>query len=430
VHFLSLPDHTLATATEAGEGYGHGVKVLIAHNRYRSAVPSGENQVVEAELGALRSAGVEVVPYLRSSDEIAHMDVKDRVLVPLMPLHSQRALNDIDHMISVHQPDIVHLHNPYPLISLSIVKTAHSYGVPVVQTVHNHRHSCARGSYFRAGHPCFECRGKALPWPAVQHGCYRDSRLQSVAMAAALYGHRHDQRAVDKYIAVSQHIADSLMESGLVRLDQVVIRPNSVPDPGDAGPAGAGLLFVGRFSEEKGVPLLLDAWERSGKAFGTLTFIGDGPERARIEARAAVKGSGVACDGPMDQSGVRAAMKASSAVVVPSTASEAISLVVLEAFSHGRPVIACDVGGLSSTVDSSVGWLSRPDVVGLADTLRRAAAAAANPIGRTARLVYEAKYSPEVVLSQQLKIYATVIAESRKPPRNWLAPGLRSRQTP
>lgn len=402
-----------AALRSIAERYRRSVKVLVAHNRYQSAFPSGENEVVDAEIDQLRRAGVAVIPYIRSSDEIAYMGTKDRIFLPFMPMHSRRATAEVISLLEQHQPDLVHLHNPYPLISLSIVRAAHEHGVPVVQTVHNHRHSCARGSFFRDGHPCFECQGKALPWPAVQHGCYRDSRVQSVALATALYTHRQDQRDMDRYIALSPPIAESLHNSGLVRPDQVIIRPNSVPDPGPAIPPGKGLLFAGRLSREKGILLLLDAWQHSGRPFGTLTIAGDGPERAQVEASAAATDSGVAFLGPQDREGVNRAFKACAALVVPSTAPEALPLVVLEALSHARPVIASNIGGLVSVVDESVGWLTTPDIASLSATLNRAAASDLAQLGRTARAAYERTYTPGVVTAQQIAIYKAVVAAHR-----------------
>ena len=47
------------------------MRVVVVHNRYRSAVPSGENEIVDHEIAVLGRAGHEVRPYLRESDEIA-----------------------------------------------------------------------------------------------------------------------------------------------------------------------------------------------------------------------------------------------------------------------------------------------------------------------------------------------------------------------
>jgi glycosyltransferase involved in cell wall biosynthesis len=385
------------------------VKVLVAHNRYRSDLPSGENRVVDTEIEMLRSAGVEVVTYLRSSDEIAKMPAVRRLTVPLQPVHARRAVADVGRLIDEHRPDVLHLHNPFPLISWSVVGAAHERGVPVVQTVHNHRHSCMRGSYFRDGHPCHLCKGHATPWPAVQHGCYRDSHLQSVPMAIAFRAHRHDQRCVDRYVALTQPIADSILASGLVRPDQVVVRPNTAPDPGPPARPGTGLVFVGRLTVEKGVDVLVDAWQTSDRPFGTLTVVGDGPLRTELEARAADPHSGLVVRGPLDQDAVAQVVRGAAAVAVPSTSPEALPLVVLEAFAHGRAVLAADGGGLAATVTPDVGVLAAPTVPGMTSALTALAAADLAALGRAARTRYEQRYAPPVVVAAQLDIYRGVL---------------------
>ena len=382
----------------------------MAHNRYRSDLPSGENRVVDAEIELLRQAGVQVVPYLRSSDEIATMSLPERVSVPLQPLHGRRAVQDIGRLIDAERPDLLHLHNPFPLRSWSVVRTAQDRGVPVVQTVHNHRHSCMRGSYFRDGHPCRLCEGKDLPWPGVQHGCYRDSRVQSVPMAAAFRLHRGHQRAVDRYIALTDPIAQSLRASGLVRPDQVTVRPNTVPDPGAPTPPGDGLVFVGRLTVEKGIDVLVQAWRAAGRPFGTLSVVGDGPLRGSLE-RAAVTTTGLHLRGPLPPPAVADALRSAAAVVVPSTSPEALPLVVLEAFAHGRPVLAASGGGLDATVTPDVGVLAPPTLAGISRGLAELAASDLAAMGRSARQAYEREYAPAQFVRRQLEIYREVVSQ-------------------
>ncbi len=386
------------------------MKILVAHNRYRADLPSGENVAVDEEIAALGRAGVHVVPYLRSSDEIPHLSAAGKLTLPLLPLHSPRAVADILRLIEDHAVDVLHLHNPYPLISMSVVRAAHRQGVPVVMTLHNHRHSCVRGSYFRDGHPCTLCRGKSLPWPAVQHGCYRDSRVQSVPMVAALGAHRSDQRRVDRYIALTESMAASIRESGLVSPDQVVLRPNTVPDPGPATPPGRGLLFVGRLTAEKGIPLLLAAWERAGRPFGSLTIVGEGPEAPAVAAAVQRTDGAVRAAGRLRVDQVAAAMRESAVLVVPSTAPEAQPLVVLEALAHGRPVLATGGRGLEDVVDDTVGWLAEPTGEGLASTLTKAAADDLAALGSAGRRRYEQTHAPAVVTAAQIEIYREVMS--------------------
>ncbi len=162
------------------------MKIVVAHNRYSSAQPSGENIIVDAEIAQLRAAGVEVLPFLRSSDEIGELPASQKLLLPLGPIYAGRAQRELTALIRGHRPDVLHLHNPYPLISPWIVRTAHAHGLPVVQTVHNYRQVCVNGVYFRDGHICQDCKGRALPLPAVRHACYRGSTAQSLVMATAL----------------------------------------------------------------------------------------------------------------------------------------------------------------------------------------------------------------------------------------------------
>src|SRR5687768_12230096 len=98
------------------------MKVVVAHNRYRSAQPSGENTIVEQELDQLAAAGVEVVPFLRDSDDIDAMSAAGKALLPVSPLYNASAQRELSALLDEHRPDVLHLHNPYPLLSPAVVR--------------------------------------------------------------------------------------------------------------------------------------------------------------------------------------------------------------------------------------------------------------------------------------------------------------------
>src|ERR1043166_3888725 len=125
------------------------MKVVVAHNRYSSAQPSGENVMVDAEIAQLKAAGVGVVPFIRSSDEISTLPVARKALLPLSPIWAPTAQRDLAALLRAERPDVFHLHNPYPLLSPWVVRTAHRAGVPVVQTIHNYRHVCLAATFVR-----------------------------------------------------------------------------------------------------------------------------------------------------------------------------------------------------------------------------------------------------------------------------------------
>ncbi|MEU1605608.1 glycosyltransferase [Micromonospora matsumotoense] len=420
------------------------MRIVVAHNRYREAQPSGENTMVDSEIGQLTAAGVEVLPFIRSSDEIPSMPKSAKALLPISPIYAPRAQQDLSRLLTEHRPDVLHLHNPYPLLSPWVVRTAHKHGVPVVQTVHNYRQVCSSGIYFRDGVICQDCKGRALAVPSIVHRCYRDSRAQSALMAATLAVHRGTWRSVDRFIALTSAIADHLTDYG-IPAERIVIKPNAVPDPGAPTPLGDGFLFLARLTPEKGVDLLLDAWRRHPVgSLGTLRVAGDGELRPLVEAAAAERAD-VVYLGQLDRAGVRAAVEASAVVIAASMWHDVLPTVIIEALASGRPVLGTALGGIPYLVGAdaphepagtgpaavasavaghapppagppaipagllggTAGWVVPPDPAALAAALPVARAGAAL-LSAPARLRYEQTFHPDVVLKRHLAIYASL----------------------
>lgn len=392
------------------------MKVVVAHNRYREAQPSGENTVVDLEIAQLTAAGVTVLPFLRSSDEIPNLSPTSKALLPIAPIYAPRAQRDLAELIKEHRPDVLHLHNPYPLLSPWVVRTAHRFGVPVVQTVHNYRQVCASGVYFRDGGICQDCRGRFVGIPAVVHRCYRGSRAQSALMATTLAVHRPTWRSVDRYIALTDAIAEHLRDYGIAA-ERIVVKPNAVPDPGPPAPLGDGFLFLGRLSPEKGLGLLLDAWRRHPDgALGPLRIAGDGELRPLAEEAAAERAD-VAFFGPLDRDGVRAALRSTAVVLATSTWHDVLPTVVLEALAAGRPVLGTALGGIPYLVGDA-GWLVPPTPDALAAALPTARAAAA-ALTAAARSRYERMFHPTVLTRRLMDVYTALPpARSRANPRD------------
>jgi glycosyltransferase involved in cell wall biosynthesis len=137
------------------------------------------------------------------------------------------------------------------------------------------------------------------------------------------------------------------------------------------------ILAVGRLVAKKGFPVLLDAAATLLAPF-TLRIVGDGADRAALERQLADLGIGdrVQLVGPRTHDDLPAEFAAAHIVVVPSVMDDngdrdGLPNVVLEAMSSGRPVIASDVGAVSSAVvDGRTGVLVAPrDVEALAGAI-------------------------------------------------------------
>jgi glycosyltransferase involved in cell wall biosynthesis len=383
------------------------MRVLVVHNRYRSAMPSGENRVVDDEVEMLRDAGVNVETFFRNSDDIADFSPLQRATLAISPTYNVEAVRAFRRVIADRRPDIVHLHNPFPLISPWVVRAAKQAGVPVAQTVHNYRFACPNGLFYRDGQVCEDCADKAFPWPAVQHGCYQGSRSSSLAMAVAARSHRSTWALVDRFLCVSEFVAEKLARAG-VEGERIIVKYNAVDDPGPPAPLGEGFVFAGRLSDEKGVEHLLEAWSLSGLGTQTtLTIAGDGPLRSAVEVEAA-RTAGLRYVGQVDREQIGALVRSSRAVVVPSGCFEALPTNVLEAYAAGRPAIVMAGGAAARLVDETVGWTASATANDLSDALRAASVGNAEVRGRAARERYIENFTNEAVIRSTLAIYAAL----------------------
>ena len=383
------------------------MKVLLVHNWYRGSIPSGENRVVETELEALRVAGVDARSFFRSSDEFETMSVLGKARASIAPITGS-SNSEFKAILREWGPDVVHLHNPYPLISPRVVDIAMQVGVPLVATIHNFRLQCMNGLLFRDGHICTDCEGRSLGIPGVLHSCYRGSMSQSAIMATAIGLHHKRWDGVSRFIAVSEFVAERLASWG-VEKGRIAVKPNPVSDPQSTTPPQRGFLFAGRLSEEKGVTLLLDSWAQSGlDGAEELLIAGGGPLFEQVKRRASQFRS-VNVLGVLDAAGVDRVRRRTAVGITCSLCFEAHPAVG-ESFAHGRPVIATDIGALGSIVDDSVGWLVEPTIEGLSAGL--VAACDRESIakrGASARTRYERDYRPEVVVANLIAIYEGVV---------------------
>lgn len=149
----------------------------------------------------------------------------------------------------------------------------------------------------------------------------------------------------------------------------------------DAAPMPEGpfhMVAIGRFAEQKGFGLLLEAfaqaWRRNPDL--RLSLVGDGELRPQIEAMIASENMGGAVNllGWQDEAGVRAALNGAHALAAPSFA-EGLPVVIMEAMACARPVIASYIAGIPELVrPGQEGWLvPAGDAQALAQTMLHAA---------------------------------------------------------
>ncbi len=137
------------------------MKICLVHNEYGTF--SGEEAVVASQVGLLEKHGHTVCQFTRSSTEIPQMKFG-----PLQALcsgiYNPFSVQSFRRFLSDLRPDLVHIHNLYPLISPAVLHVCKEFSLPVVMTLHNYRLMCPNGLFMVNGTICEKCRGGRELW--------------------------------------------------------------------------------------------------------------------------------------------------------------------------------------------------------------------------------------------------------------------------
>jgi glycosyltransferase involved in cell wall biosynthesis len=216
-------------------------------------------------------------------------------------------------------------------------------------------------------------------------------------------------RSVDRYIALTGFSREKFISAGFPA-DRISVKPNFLEsDPGARQKPGHYALFIGRFSPDKGLSTLLDAWSQVPKEF-QLQIVGDGSEREQLEAEARQRGlDNIKFRGFLSREETLAALKNARLLVMPSLWYETFGMVIVEAFACGVPVICSRLGAMAELVQDRVSGLhfAPGDSADLARTLICAwnNPSALETMGLNARREFESHYTADKNYGMLMQVY-------------------------
>ena len=373
------------------------MRIAIVHSFYRSNSPSGENYAVLAQAELLENHGHEVRIFGVQSDSMTKLQ-KFKTPWNVSFFRGQ----SFESEVRSFNPDIIHVHNLFPNIGYHWLTKVHA---PVVATFHNFRPFCANGLLMRDGEDCNDCILLGS-FSSITNSCYRDSKIKTIPLivsSRAKGKHNPLFKSASAFIVLSENsqktyktaISDPstihIIQNFATRVEVPIQLKNS-----------DYWLYVGRLSKEKGIVELLQVWPENE----ILHIYGSGDLESELKekykSRAEIKFLGFLTEPEKIR-----AFASCIALVFPSTCKETSPLVMSEAFSFGKPILAFRGNVVGEIVENYGGGIAFSSFEAMPHSLKRLKLDL-EMLEIEAINNFNSKFSPEIWISKTEAVYKSV----------------------
>ncbi len=373
------------------------MKILQVHNEY--IYRGGEETVLEAEKELLTRNGHAVYQIIRSNKvEIKNLFDVFRTLSQIA--YSKKSLNILEEKINQRDlPDIVHIHNIFPLWTYSIIDYFNKKNIPIVMTLHNYRLIWDTINFFDKEFSKF--------------GLFKNSKILTYIVSRIFNKKKKLIKNVDKFITFTNFTRNKILRSGLSK-SKIEIKPNFLVNKFKKNKPFSkkeNAIYASRISKEKGVITLLQAW---GDIDLKLNVYGDGP---LFEFCKTNQNQNINFHGNKKREYVNKKISNSKMLIFPSEWYECMPMTILEAFNEGTLVIASNIGSISNIIKNfHNGILFEPG--NSYDLNKKVKWALKNPIqcnkiADNAKKIFLAKYSENVNYKSLISIYRNTIKQKK-----------------
>ena len=333
------------------------MRTLIVHNAYGKY--SGEEAVVDAIKQVLESRGQEVSMFRRSSEELAD-SFCGKLKGFAAGVYSRSGVKGMREALERVKPDVVNVHNVFPLISPAALFECKKARVPVIMTIHNYRLICPTGLFMRDGRPCEDCLHNRNEWDCVKYNC-EHSWGKSIGYALRNYVARQTKAfadCVDAFSCITDFQREKLIEAGFSE-SKIKVNPNFLDVNKEERPSfnqGEYVAYCGRLSHEKGYDILIEA----ARKLPSVEFRFAGAKR---EAETLPDLPNIKYLGYISGADYQRFVSYARFIVMPSRCYEGFPMAILEAAAQGKPCIGPDHGGFSEIIgkgEVAIGKLFEP----------------------------------------------------------------------
>lgn len=362
---------------------------------------------------------------------VSHIDyhnpggVKKQLRMAINMLYSFEAKRNIEKLIEIERPDIVHLNNFAHQISPSILHVFKRYNIPVVMTMRDYKLICPIYTMLLHDKPCERCKNGRY-YQCLINKCSKHSFLKSLLNTMEMYLHHnvmHIYDLINVYISPSKFLKSKCEEMGfygkIIYLSNFVSVEDYIPH---YKWVENFIVYFGRLSEEKGLFTLIDAVKNIPNI--TLKIIGEGPLKESLELKVeSLKLNNVKFLGYKTGQELKDEIRNAMFIVCPSEWYENNPRSIIEGFALGKCAIGARIGGIPELVrDNETGLTfesGNPDDLRSKIEYLTKHPDKISEMGRNARELVEKELNAEKHYSQLINIYQKVLDDySEKPHLN------------
>jgi len=372
------------------------MKIIQIHNKYRYF--GGEDSVVDEEAKLLSFNNHEVNQLIRDNSEelISFQDKFNAFKNISYSFRSVEMLNK--ELLKFGNPDIVHVHNTFPLWTYSVFDFFKKKNVPIIMTLHNYRLIWEKLGLFNKDRE--------------KYGYFKDSNIGSFIISKFINKQKNLLKNVSKFITHTEFTKYEFSKH-VIPENKLVIKPNflnstnnkiqSISEKNNA-------IFASRISKEKGILTLIKAFT---KIDINLDALGDGPLFNKVKK---YNINNIKLHGNLPRDKVNKFINKSKFLVFPSEWYESFPMTILEAFREGTLVLASNIGSIKSIIkDRFNGILFEPgNTSDLIDKVKWILnnQKECDQIALNANNEFNQKYSSEVNYKQLIDVYEKAIQDN------------------
>tara|TARA_B100001057_G_scaffold7160_1_gene6538 strand:+ start:9896 stop:11026 length:1131 start_codon:yes stop_codon:yes gene_type:complete len=374
------------------------VKIFQIHNYYKYY--GGEDTVVNEEANLLKSNKIEVFQIFRENKlEISNFAQTLNTLKNLR--YSKKSIEILKKYLSRYgRPDLVHIHNVFPLWTYSILEFFKNENIPMVLTLHNYRIIWEKLSIFDKDFRKF--------------GTYKNSIIQSYLISKIFNLRKDLLKNVDFFVTHTNFTKEIFVRYGL-ESSKIKIIPNFLPNLNKKIKTieqKKNVLFASRISKDKGILTLIKAWRLLDNDID-LDVCGEGPLLDKLNK---LNDKNIKFLGNLPKNEIRDKLHNSRFLIFPSEWYESFPMTILEAFREGTLVLASNIGSIKSIIkDKYNGILFEPgNTSDLIDKVKWILnnQRECDQIALNANNEFNHKYSSEVNYKQLIDVYEKAIKDN------------------